>query len=1163
MSEPLNHSESIAFTENQRRAVTTLGKNLCVAAGAGSGKTTVLVERYLFLIEKGGMETRDIVAITFTEKAANQMKEKIRCKMKERMENPVDSGERAAWERRYREIGAAPIHTIHGFSARLLREKAVEAGVDPQFATLDEIETVILAHKTIMDFIHERLNGGADSMIRLLTAYGLPGTRELLSELLRQREAVGSRAGTYLEQSDEEIPAPLREAAEIRLRATGRELQGISSPDPEDRLERIRREVLTHLFAPLTPAALESLSTLINLRVGSRKKWDAEDLARAKVLLGTVRDQARNLLPLYDTARIRTELALLRALLQEFAPLCDRYRKEKTAQGLLDFDDLLIFARDLLRNHPKVREEYRQKIRTLLIDELQDTDPLQMEIVEGVCGDEPGRIFGVGDAKQSIYRFRGADVSVFQRFRQRVREGDPEGVIPLNQNFRSQEEILRFINFIFPRILPTQGTQEEVSFEPLEPYKESLPNTHFVESCFIPARKGETNALEVRSREAAWIADRIATMVEKREERVLEETGGARPVEYGDIAILFRALTDVKLYEGELRRLGIPYSVISGGGFFDKQEILDTFNMLRILLYPDDEEALTGILRSPIVGVRDDTLYLMTRGRSLSQGLEQAEEVPGIDEAERSILLRSRKRIEELRQIRDRVRIPELIDRFLETTGYPALLLSDPVHGPQRYANLKKFMDLARDFSSRPLFSLSDFIDYVDERKAREAREAESSIDEESRDTVRILSVHKAKGLEFPVVFLPDLGRRNGGGNGALLVDAELGIGIRIPDEKGDPANSFLRTPILEQNKIKDLNEEKRLFYVACTRAKDFLLLSGMIDFPKSSKSDSAAPMAWLKEALDIHEDNYTEDLPYGERKVKASPEPQHPPRTPAGSETWIDLHPGISEGEPPRLPGGKTVQAFIEQAGRTPEVLPPDHFTVSRLLLYRHCPKEYELSGIHGISKPQRKEERDFPSGGRELGSLVHKILQRWDMVPETLEETVERELRRSGLSGRERKRLHPQALGLVQSFANLNLAEEIRNAPEVYTEVPFLLKIDRFQVEGVIDKLYRNSQGHLTIIDYKTDKVPAPEVPTKAEEYRFQIAVYALAAHRLFGEQIETLLLFLHPGITFPLDHAPERTEEEILSTIRQIEAADTYPMERKHCPHCGYWDSLCAKH
>jgi ATP-dependent helicase/nuclease subunit A len=1157
MSETLKNEQPITFTDEQRRAITTVGKNLCVAAGAGSGKTTVLVERYLFLLEKAGMETKEIVAITFTEKAANQMKEKIRSKMRERMNSATDLRERETWERRYREIGSAPIHTIHGFCTRILREKAVEAGIDPHFATLDDIETVLLIHKTVADFVNERLNEGSDDIILLLTAYGLGKTRELLTELLRQREAVASWQRFYLERSDGEILAPLREQMEDQLRVTAAQLEGVAASDSEDLVEKIRRDVLTHLSGDLTRAVLESLCILIKLRGGSKKKWDEEDLDRAKMLLRSVLDQVRNLLPLHDENRIRRDLALLRSLLQEFGPLCDRYREEKASQGLLDFDDLLIFSRDLLRDHAVVRQAYRKEIKTLLIDELQDTDPLQMEIVEGICGEEPGRIFGVGDAKQSIYRFRGADVSVFQRFRQRVNKEDSEGVVPLNKNFRSQEEVLHFINYLFSRILPEVGTKEEVSFDRLEPHKESLPNSHFVECCFIPK---ETDVLDTRSREAVWIADRIAAMVEGREERILVEEGKARPVEYGDIALLFRAMTDVKLYEGELRRRGIPYTVISGGGFFDKQEVLDVLNMLRVLLYPDDEEALTGILRSPIAGVRDDTLYFMTRGHSLSQGLAQAEEIEVIDESERAILLHVRQMIERLRQVRDRVRIPELIGRFLDASSYPALLLADPVHGTQRYANLKKLMDLARDFSARPFFSLSDFIDYMNELKEKEAREAESSIDEESSDTVRIMTIHKAKGLEFPVVFLPDLGRKSGGKNGPLLVDTELGIGIRVPNDQGGLENCSLRTPIVEWNKIKDLNEEKRLFYVACTRAKDFLLLSGMIDFPKSAKSNATFPLAWLKEALDIREDNYTEDLPYGDRKIKVSPEPPSPHRGAVDGKTWIDLYPSILRGKLPPVPTEESVPSFIEQAGHTPEILPPHRFTVSQLLDYKHCPRGYELSIIQGISEPSREEERYIPSGGRELGSLVHGMLQRWDMAPYSMEETVERELQRSGLTERERRELHPKTMRLVQSFADMDIAAEIRDASEVRTEVPFFLKVDRFQVEGVIDKLYRNREGRLTIIDYKTDRVSAGEVPEKADKYRFQLALYALAAARLFGEPVETLLLFLHPGIVHPLKNDPDKTEKEVRSMIRELQALTEFPRNRELCPRCGYYSHFC---
>jgi ATP-dependent helicase/nuclease subunit A len=1162
MTEQTNN-HTITFTDAQRRAITTLGGSLCVTAGAGSGKTTVLVERYLHLIEVGGMDVPEIVAITFTEKAANQMKEKIREKIKLRLGSGEDPTGCDAWENRYREIGSAWIHTIHGFCTRLLKEYPVEAGIDPHFTMLDETESVILSHRIISDFVHDRLNRDAEAMVRLLTAYGLANTREMFAELLRKREAVLRWAPAYLERSDNKILAPLRAHAEAQLHTLVRELQPLSCPDPSDRIEQLRQEAL-ELFSAgrLQPGRLKDLSAM-NLRGGSKKSWGADALAAVKAALSALKDAAKSILPLFDDQRTAPELNLLRDLLGEFRLLAEHYGEAKSSQGMVDFDDLLILARDLLTGNPKVREQCRSRFKTILIDELQDTDPLQMEIVHQICGEDQVPVFAVGDAKQSIYSFRGADVSVFQRFQHEIKRQDERAVIPLNTNFRSQREILTFINHLFERIFPTRPeSPDAVCFEALQFHKPSLPREHFVESCFTLAQRGEISATAAREEEAAWIASRIRTMVEQQEVLILDDAHRPAPVRYGDVALLFRAMTDVKLYEQALRSRGIPFTVLSGAGFFDKQEVLDILNLLRILVFPDDEEALIGLLRSPVIGLKDDTLFFMTRDRSLKDGLAQAEGVEEIPDSERAILVRARTTIEKLRRVRDRVRLPELIGRFLDETATPALLLTDPIHGHQRYANLKKLMDLARDFAARPAFGLSEFIDYIGELREKEAREGESPIDEESRDTVRILTVHKAKGLEFPVVFLPDLGRRNSGRSDPIAIDAELGIGIKVPDDKGGLRSSCIRTPVLEVRKRREIDEEKRLFYVACTRARDFLVLSGQISFSNTPKKASTVAMDWLKEALEITEDNFAEDLAYGNRIIKAST--LEPGAAPAASDNdrWVDRHPEMLRGEPVAVGENPAADALIRQATSVPAPEPPTRFTVSQLLHFRKCPRGYELSGRWGIAEPPRDVPLPAaPSGGRELGSLVHGILQRWDFEASTLDEQVERTLRRTGLSQQDRREMGARAVELIRNFSMSLAAAEIRRAREVHSELPFLLKLDRSRIEGTIDNLHRNPRGRLVIIDYKTDQIREDEVSARAEDYRFQLAAYALAASRLFQERVDAALVFLHPGITWPLKSDPDQTKAEILSLIRHIQTETAFQKNEARCPQCGYFERFCA--
>ncbi|MEK6777666.1 MAG: UvrD-helicase domain-containing protein [bacterium] len=1157
--------QDIQLTENQKRAITTLGRNICVSAGAGSGKTTVLVDRYLYLLEHGGMEVNGIAAITFTEKAANQMKEKIRSKIQKKIALAEDPVEKEIWSLRFRDAGSAWIHTIHGLCARLLKENAIEAGIDPSFMTLNQTETIILLHRTVRDFINDRLNHEAETMVRLLTAYGLRRTRETLVRMLEHRDIVSAWSDKYRGLSDEEILEPLRSDARARLQSMSRDLEAISCPDQEDLIEKTRQNAITLLCSrELSADALTALSS-ITLKGGSKKKWGEEELKHAKALLSELKELSAGLVLLYDEDKVRQDLALLRALISEFDLLNERYRAEKTGRGAVDFDDLLILALGLLKQNPEVRNIYRRELLTLLIDELQDTDRLQMEIVRQIAGDEPGRIFAVGDAKQSIYGFRGADVSVFQAFQQQIRANDPEGVIPLNRNFRSQEEILHFLNHLFSRIFPSRPeSDEDILFEKLEPHLGSIEGGHFVECFFSGSSDGEKISMEeTRRQESAWIASRIREMVENKEERIYLSPGQKRAVQFGDIAILFRATTGLKIYEGALRQLGIPFTVIGGAGFFEKQEVIDVLNLLRVLLYPEDQAALAGFLRSPCAGIRDETLFFMTREQSLSQGLSGAESVEKIDESERRILVRAREMIGKLRSVRDRIRIPELIGRFLDMSGYPAMILTDPVHGKQRYANLKKLMDFAREFSAKPFFDLSDFVGHIEELMEKKTREAESQVDEETQDTVRILTVHRAKGLEFPVVFLPDLAARDGARSGPIQVHRDIGIGIQTPDDRGSFRNSYTSKRIIDECRTNDVNEEKRLFYVAATRAKDFLVLSGQLSFPKKAKPDSAVPMDWLKQAFGITEENYPQDIAYGDRKIRVFTEVKSPDQRIVEEPTWMETYPGILQGEPAPVQEHDAALAMLDRAVRAPVPPRPCRFTVSQLLAFGKCPRGYELSCLCGITEPSLPDQDLPPTGGKSLGTLVHRILQRWDMDTSSLTAIVDRELHRIDLPAGDKKEARVQSLDLLRRFSAAKTAEDIRKSSEVFTEVPFVFKLGPCQVQGVIDKLFRDRAGHLTLIDYKTDRVVESETASKAGEYRFQLAAYALAAHRLFNEPIETAIVFLHPGVTFPMQTDPDAIEQEILSMVREIQSLTSpFPMcpDRDLCLTCGYSRTFC---
>lgn len=690
----------------------TLDKNIFVSAGAGTGKTHLLVQRFIELLAQKKAEVPEIVAVTFTEKAAKEMKDRIRDVCTKRAStDPV-------WEKHKRELENSRIGTIHGFCARLIRENPFEVGLDPMSDILDEQEGLILidkfTHKKILELV-EQQNTDATFMV---SEYGFKKTKNMLKALIKNRMDVDN----------------------IKIKRT-------SSPVP-----------LPHgaMEMELDKNALEMNKRIF--RIYEKIKKDFED-----------------------------------------------YKKE---EALLDFDDLIIYTKRLLKEDKSIRRHYQKLIKYILVDEYQDTDFHQREIIFSLAEDRE-KIIIVGDSKQSIYRFRGADVSVFEDTR-RIFEKKGK-LITLNINMRTIPQILEFINNLFGKIMGRDRKCKEdyeANYTDIKPSRNSNTNTPTIEFLSVPYNEDDS-ATEIRKNEAELIARKITHLVEGK-------------IQFKDIAILFRAMTDIKLYEDAFRRYRIPYYIIAGSGFFARQEIKDILNYLKIIEDPKDQVAMVGVLRSPMVGLSDNELYYYkekeTRPPSFIEDLSY------------------------LREIKDKVPINYLIQEIITHTNYNAIL-STQYMGEQRISNVNKLMETARHFEAKGIFTLKDFINFIDELVINEAREGEAAVSEEESNVVKIMTIHKAKGLEFPVVIIPDVSRRSKPISGSVLYDKKFPwLGIKVKDKDGEFQDTTLRKLIKEEIEKKELAELKRLLYVASTRVKDYLIYSGKFEEGKNTWS------SWLIE---------------------------------------------------------------------------------------------------------------------------------------------------------------------------------------------------------------------------------------------------------------------------------------------------------------------------
>ena len=776
---------------------------LLLAAGAGSGKTSVLVERFVRAVRDDGIAPGRILAITFTERAAAELRERVRARL-------LGLGEREA----ARDTEGAPIGTFHGFCARLLRVHALSAGLDPEFAILEEAGAGRLRQLAFRR-----------ALATLLAETGTPAEPGMLvdSGMRAQRVSPESVEGGCLPASAGER----REAAIDLLAAYGadrvqRMVLGVYAQQRSRGVSRpaLPASLMSELLQP-TPSPMQpSLFEVEPLPHGEPVAKDPLELEaiRAYVLLGEI--------------------------LEEFG--CG-YDALKQARSVLDFDDLELRARDLLERHEGVRRGWSERIELLMVDEFQDTNRRQLALLELL---ERENLFTVGDELQSIYGFRHAEVEIFRERRRRLHaEG---AAITLAHNFRSRLPLISAINGVF-------GERFGDAYTPLIATRDEAHEDAPLIELMLTDKNGWSE-----SPHAQRIAGRLppATLWRQAEARLLAQrvaelvAGGQAAT--GDVAVLLRAATDLPVYERALEERGLR-TLAAVGSFWGHQQVGDLLAWLRALANPLDELALYSVLASPLVGISSDGLALValqaraeeagawaTIARGAGQVMGEAITASGLSATDHERLKRFAERFTTERGAAPTLSAAELLLRVIAHSGYERHVLSLP-WGERRLANIHKLLRLARRFEAAEGHDLRGFLDHVAQRRAHaESSEPHAPTGSEP-DAVRLMTIHAAKGLEFPVVCLADLGRVGNGTPPDLLVDGER-VGLRLARLDGSAAVACLRYgELCEERRCAESAEEERILYVAMTRARERLLLSGSCDFERWS---GGAPITWLAPAV-------------------------------------------------------------------------------------------------------------------------------------------------------------------------------------------------------------------------------------------------------------------------------------------------------------------------
>jgi ATP-dependent exoDNAse (exonuclease V) beta subunit len=1082
-----------------------------VSAGAGTGKTTVLVERFVRAVCERGVSIDSILVITYTERAAGELRSRIRRRL-------VELG-RADLAR---ELDGAWISTIHGFCHRLLKAHPFEAGVDPGFRVLDDNQARVIAGEAFAEALTAFCAEGDPGRLRLLATYGARGLRRMLTgvyETLRSagRELVlevAARPG--LDEPVEE----LREAARCVVEET------------EDANAARMLELLEH---PPGPDRLLDLSELA-ARGAPRERFASYEEARR-----AVEQAALDELAVHDRD-------LLQELLSAFA---DAYRAAKDRESALDFEDLQLAARGLLRDHPAIRERESWRFRALMVDEFQDTNRLQCELIDLLATDE---LFFVGDEFQSIYRFRHADVEVF-----RERREASGGVLALTHNYRSRPEVLDVINHLF-------SSDFGDSFQPLSAAGRFADPAFgaAVELLVTDKASYRESGTHWRKAEARHVAARVKQLV---------DSGEATP---GEIVLLFAAGTDARIFEEELRASGLPTFRATGRDYYHQQQVVDLLAYLRLLHNRYDDEALVTVLASPFVGVSNDALVHLRRAaerRPLYTGLERS--LPeGIAARDQRLLQAFLQRYERLARFAPRASLERLCEQIVVEHDYDLAVLAQ-WDGRRRYANLRKLARLARSYEDLRGPDVEGFVRFVREQDAVGASELEAVAEEEGTDVVRLLTIHSAKGLEFKVVVVADAGRDRGGRDAdeiLCLPDGRLGFRVADPATGRRHATSDYRE-VKEAEDEAEEAERRRLYYVAMTRAIDRLIVSGSID--PERRGESSTPIGWVLERIEAGELEQAGDAPVeierdGARLVltldRYAGEPALEPAPVEAAETNGDPQLALFAVED----GGLAVAAMPRLPELAPVPAPPLHrvrkLSFTALSTFERCSYRFYAERIVGLRPVERFRGGEPGLAATEIGNAVHVLLEHLDLA-------APRPLEGEELTAAVRK-LHPAATDeevervgrFVASYCDSDLAARVASLEGAATERPFAFEHDDVLLHGVLDVLHV-ADGRALVVDYKTNSLEegSPEEIVE-REYRLQRLVYAIACFHAGADEVEAVYHFLErPDAivsgSFTRAALPQ-LEAELSAAIANIQRGEFRPTPSEFvCADCPALDVVCA--
>jgi len=1136
-------------------------RNTVVLAGAGSGKTRVLAERYLRLVLRDRIPVRSILTLTFTRKAAMEMYERIYAGL-------ADHADDEFVRRELERFDEATIATLDSFCSEVAASAAPEFGLPPSF-TVDPAAVLQLAEESSLEFIREKAEHPA--LKRLIAEQGLDVALHGCFVPLVTQLMSPARPSDFSALHTLQISTLENDIARTRG-AVGELLNGIASidgPAPPslslliESADRVRSDPAWGA-GECAPEELARAASELEVFAGLRGRQSSEAAALYRELQPELKQQRESLAEALATLELKPRLSELFGL---FGELQTRVLQRKRSRAVLSYKDVVLLAVEALTRSSELRSYYKKKFRALLIDEFQDNDPLQKELlyllserdnhsgvgIPSASELETSKLFFVGDDKQSIYRFRGADVAVFRTLAEELKAAGGE-ILELAANYRSEPQLVEFCNQVFPAVMEaaesgrqpweaefrplesrtaSAGIEPEISVYAYDPRQNSPGDAGSV--TVAAASEGEltgegaaaseeqTAAAEdeqpaaADDTEAYFVAATISEGIRSGRWSVAEEDGSVRPAEYRDIAILMRSGSNQIRYERLLRRFGVPYNSGDVRSLFLEAPSYDIYHILRLLLYPEESLSYAAVLRGPLVALSDEA---MVHELVRFQGVAFGENSHEGDDGRRFAL--GAEMFSALREKAGRVPVTELLEDIWYLYGYRYNLVADSDYHPY----LEYYDYLFALAAGDPTQTLWEFLAVLRENLGDYKKFEDASILREQESGVQLLTIHRSKGLQFPIVFLANTGNkgRNSDGGSPCYISGQFGPCLRLRSgvhlhEQG--ASNYFYRRAKEEEAAKDTAELKRLLYVALTRAQYHLVVTGVLN--KHGATTANCHLLMLQ-----HAQVPLKQIPsLTRRQLRNS-----------------GVRPGISQG----------FSVAVESLPEPDAVLrrPPQRsaFAVSELnAMYREAAGEQgeqgeqgEVDSVHDADRGQLDTLLHRHGLEAAFGTYVHALLERaldpasaagTDASPGLPVEQDELLSSRlfAGLGEADRSLLQAEAARAAAAFLGSALGIQAAADPERETELEFVYRAEppyeHVVLSGSIDLTFRHS-GKRVVVDYKTD------VDEKPEHYAVQLELYRRAAQELFGEAPDVYLFYLRTGreqLVTPRTELPERAVMTVL--------------------------------